>query len=240
MSKLILLGDSNLYRNVDSSRLTKKLNRPSLILHATRQQTLEAGIGSITAECEILVVSALANILCDEFGQQSPDNQQLIDSVSRYVNLVSKAPSVSTLLVPPFYRHEPRWFGEFVPRLRLLLIETSAKHKHLTVLPAFKVSQIDLLKDGVHLGSDTGVKFLEYLASCIQDVMTPSEPAAATPDQGPQPPDTISDVMKLIRSEVLPALKDGTVASAKVYFYFDRSLFFATLNRSDMPTETNL
>lgn len=212
MSKLILVGDSNLYRNIDAARLSKKLNRPSLILHATRQQTLEVGINSVTSDCEVLVVSALANLLCDEYGQQSPDNQQLISSVTKYVDQVSKAPSVSTLLVPPFYRHEPKWFGEFVPRLRLLLVESAANYKHVTVLPTFKVCALDLLKDGVHLGSDSGKRFFDYVASCILDIPSPdaqTDPPAAAPE-------TISDVMKLIRNEVLPALKDGTVANTKV------------------------
>lgn len=221
MSRLILVGDSNLYRNITVTKLSKKINQPSLILHATRQQTLEVSLASVTPECEILLVSSLSNILCDEFGQQPPDDQKLIASVTKHLDLVASAPSASTLIVPPFYRHEPKWFGELIPKLRLLLLDASSVHKHVTILPTFQVNQLDLLKDGVHLGSDTGIKFFDYIASCLLDVTSLSGPADRSSER-PANPETIEDVTKLIRTEVLPLLADSSLTKQKVTLFHNR------------------
>lgn len=222
MSRLLIIGDSNIYRNMTASVLSKKLNRPSNILHATRQQTLEVAVQSVTPECEVLIVSALANLLCDEFGQQAPDEAQLSSSVTKYVDLISTAPAVRTLLLPPFFRLEPTWFGPNLPKMRLFMAKSSLRYKHVTVMPEFNVSQLDLLKDGVHLGSDTGAKLLSYIVSCVLDLQeVPTTVATANPahtdDQSA--PESISDVMKLLRKEVLPLLSDVPSNKKKVNFY---------------------
>lgn len=231
MSRLILVGDSNLYRNITVSKLSKKINQSPLILHATRQQTLEVSLASVTPECEILLVSSLANILCDEFGQDPPSDKSLIASVTKFVDLVSSAPSAITLVAPPIFRSVPKWFGEYTPKLRLALVDAAAKYKHVTILPSFTVCQIDLLQDGVHLGTDTGAKFLDYVASCIQDVS--SIQSHSEKEKTPPPiTETIEDVTKLIRTEVLPLLADSSKTTQKVSMLNENSLAFMSIIRS--------
>lgn len=226
MSRLLIIGDSNIYRNVNPSVLAKKVNRPASVLHATRQQTLEVAVKSVTAECELLFVSALSNILCDEYGQEVPDDRKLSTSIQSYVDLIATAPSASTLLLAPFLRSEPTWFASRVPKMRTLLVKHASKHKHVTVLPEFKVIQLDLLKDGVHLGADSGSKLLAFVASCILDLqnMEPqqSEQPVSEEQEGPE---TISDVMKLLRKEVLPLLGDVPANKTKVTVLMSCVLF---------------
>lgn len=221
MSRLIIIGDSNIYRNITAINLTKRVNRPSNILHATRLSTLEVAIKAVTPECELLVVSALSNILCDEYGQVAPSEEQLTAFMDKHVDFVSSAPSVSTLILPPFHRQEPTWFGPLVPKLRLLLVKSALRHKHVTILPEFKVMQLDLIKDGVHLGSDTGARLFNFLVSCILDLQNPEQSTSsqARTTSNEAAPESISDVMQLIRNEVLPLLGDVPTNKDKVPSY---------------------
>lgn len=55
MSRLILLGDTNLYRNITAHRISNRANMPTILTQATRRQTYELALKSIDESWEMLV-----------------------------------------------------------------------------------------------------------------------------------------------------------------------------------------
>lgn len=225
MSRIILIGDSNVYRNISADKLARRLNRSITVHKATKQQTLEVGLRALNVEHQLLLVSALPNIICDEFGFEVPTEAQLINSITGYVDLIASSTTSTTLLVPPIFRSTPPWFGSQLPVMQKHLMELSKRYTHLYFLPEFKITGVDLIADGVHLNTAAGEALFNYVVNCIQDSITssttPNDPAktlatSSTLSAQSTGKETIGDVLSYLKNNVTPQLEDISGIKTKV------------------------
>lgn len=208
MNRISIIGDSNVYRNINPQRISKRLGKTVSITQATKRASLEIALKETGQEVDTLLVSALPNIICDAFTV-APSEPNLIIEIETYLNLLATNSTVSRiLLVPPFFRSIPPWFGEQLPLMLRQLSALSKQNEKFTVLPEFKVSGVDLIQDGVHLSKESGNRFYEYLASTLLDLLQSTE--------SPSDSVTSADVMALIKSSVLPKLDILPTVQTKV------------------------
>lgn len=212
MSRLILLGDSNIYRNITADRISKRVNMSTSIIQATRQQSFELGLKSVGEPCEILIVSTLPNLACDAFGMSAPKEEEVKTLIHNYATQISGIKVKTIALVPPLFRIVPKWYGEVYQfMLRQMKMEVEA-HENLQLLPEFTVSGVNLLADGVHLNVSMGQKFYDYLVNCILDLQKPPSTQEATA----KPTETVAEILSILKEQVLPELKENTTTKAKL------------------------
>lgn len=228
MEKICILGDSNIYRNMNVEKIRRRLNSSCSILEAARLHTFELHLSQLQkSPCEILLVSALSNIVQDAGTGMDPIGEEfskkLVDSVKNYViSITHHLPSaVRVLFVPPLYRSSPIWFQDYFSLINSTL-ETEARSKSTyTLLPSFRVDSSDLLPDGVHLTVNAGVRFYEYVVSCILDVLpaTVSLTQTGTSAVSAGDPDehaTSGDVMRFLKQSVVPRFAEISGLSDRV------------------------
>lgn len=179
MGRLIFLGVSNVYRNVTPDRLAKRVGHSVSLINATKRQTFEIGIKEVAKHPgETLIVSCLANLLCDEAAIVSPIDlvPKLQSTLDQCVGLLMKSLQNSgrILLVPLFIRTTPSWFPDHIQMLNTRLETLVKSDPKFVLLPEFKIKVSDLLSDGVHLSPDVGVKFNDYVVSCYLDLLPPA------------------------------------------------------------------
>lgn len=216
MVHVTLIGDSNVYRNITAKAFSTKIGHPVTILQATRLQSLEISMKEVKNDTDFLVVSALSNLLCESFGANKPTDHQLKTEIEAYLNLLSTAQSRRILLVPPFLRTSPAWFGELLGEMLRNLTAMTKDNPVMLLLPEFVVKTDQLISDGVHLSPATGALFLDYLANCTIDA---SKATTASP---PQLSDS-TEIISILKGSVLPKLDELTTTQKKV-IHFNRSL----------------
>lgn len=217
MSRLIIAGDSNVYRNLSASRAAEKTSCRTAIHKITRKQTFELLIKELRPEPGTMLVSVISNIICDLLGPNPPTDDSLNAAVVRFVDLmipIQKLP-LRVLIVPPIPRKVPSWFNERIPKMTTFLEQSLQGISSFCLAPPFAPDALVLLDDGVHLDEYTGARFAEYLISLIQDFNQIAETAAPQPKPSDKEA-TSSDVMALIKESVLPRLDTLPLVQTKV------------------------
>lgn len=232
MSRILLIGDSNVYRNVTVDRFSSKVNNSSItIINATKQQTFDLGLKEFyKGEHDVLLVSALANLLSDSANTVSPVDIKSTVSATTLSYLKSIQGSTRSdqrvLLVPLFLRSSPTWFKDHIQSVNSQLSELTQIIPNICLLPEFKVKVTDLLSDGVHLQPEAGMRFFDYLVSCCLDVQTfednisRSQPTDSGRiinhlfDKNKEP--TIADVLDVLTTSVIPRLDENTSTKSKI------------------------
>lgn len=217
MNRLTIIGDSNIYRNVSAQRLAERVGKSVTIHKAARRQTFDLGLERLEKDDDVVMVSALSNLLCDTFGTKQPTEEQLSDEVKRHIEqLATSTYPKLILIVPPFYRRTPTWFTEIIQTTLRQLSIAIKKDSRFTILPEFKVKDSDLLDDGVHLDSTSGQLFYEYIVSCTLDVFPLASKSTATTPPTPSADATSAEVLNLLKTSVLPKLDELTNTQSKV------------------------
>lgn len=228
MSRLVVVGDSNLYRNATAKSLSLKINRPVTLCQATKLQTLQICMKELAKKpCDTLLVSAISNILCDEVDSSTPEklSSTAKKAVSTFMNaILGESTSIKQILiVPPIYRSVPKWFVETRSIVLKQLEHECTTSKKALMLPEFIANETDLLPDGVHLHPDAGARFLSYLQNCLLDAQGDSDefydaPAldeygvGETPDKEP----TNRDIMNLIKDNIIPKVNEIPSISKRI------------------------
>lgn len=228
MQRLVLIGDSNIVRNVTPDRLAKRISAHVTLFKATKSQTFEAGLLEANKNGgDVLIVSALANILCDASAEVTLTElpRVITEVTTTYVSLVSKNSTAFkiVLLIPPLSRTTPAWFSDGLKNVNPLLSALSKSMPNLRLLPEFKVQVTDLLSDGVHLHQEAGQRFFEYISSCYLDTvqsLVVNDPVASAPIgnsmvTGASSP-TIEDIWKLLQTSVVPQLSGLSTIEKKI------------------------
>lgn len=222
MSRLVLVSDSNVYRNVNANVFSSRIHSSVLIVNAARQHTLELGLIEVTKlKYDFLIVSALSNIICDAVGvpkdDDSPTTKALIGkTVSNHFCLVIQhaSPSSKILFVPPFFRTVPLWYSHYLNSINKFVHDEALKHKNVVLLPEFKVCSLDVSSDSVHLTPKAAEHFVDYLCSCILDFQPALETVTVShSSEFTSPPSVGSssdDVLNYLWSWVTPRLDDLT------------------------------
>lgn len=251
MSKLIIIGDSNVYRHVRSGVFSAKVKMPVTLLQCTREQTLTSALDVVQREQPSMVLlSILSNFVSDVCGTDFPESYD--DMLERVLSLLTCLSDVRLLLVPPLLRYKPDWYRDQFSALVLGLQEKVKSYSQVLLLPEFKLNEHDLESDQVHLSQQTGARFFEYLASAVLDVAPElsiiCEVKASSPATTPAPSVySTDDVMRLLQDKVLPSIASGSRAEEKVdklsKFVLSRSghddLMFARI-REELDFKTNL
>lgn len=219
MNRIMILGDSNIYRNVTADGFSTRISTPTTILNTARLATLETRLKELSEDDHsIVVISSLDNILSDYGrGIETDDLEDVIGkAVNDYVDLVSKSTELKerVLLCPPLYRSDPVWFADLLlyAKERLSLCCTFIPNR--TVIPEFRVSGIDLEKDGVHLIPEVGLKYIEHLASCLKDILCVSQSSKMAHGSTSHPifstgsEPTNADIMSCLQNVVMPRLNE--------------------------------
>lgn len=221
MSRLTLIGDSNVYRNVTVQKLAQRLGRPVTLHKATRKQTFELSLSRLSESDDVVIVSALSNLLCDAFLSKEPTDQELEQEVTSHLRALSSVPFPRhILLIPPFFRDTPDWFGGKLPLTLRKLTAAKDIDKRILVLPEFKVSGNDLIDDGVHLEPQSGIRFYDYLVNCAMDIFDQPSTSSSTPTQAPVP-EAGSDVIAFLKDNVLPKLDILPGVQSKVIYFIN-------------------
>lgn len=215
MQRIAIIGDSNVYRNTTSERLSNSLKFPVTLIKSTQMMTLEIGVRE-AATHDLVLVSALGNIISDAGRGVEVDKipDCITATVKSYVKaLVGPLSKTKILLLQPTFRADPHWFGTHLPLLKSTLCIETSQYSNITMLPDFSITGVDLLSDGVHYLPEKGVCFVMHLISCLQDVVNMSVPSSLQPSTSsmifaPSKSSTIEDVMILLHTSVLPRLDD--------------------------------
>lgn len=231
MSKILLIGDSNVYRNVTPDRLASKVGQVVSLIQATRQVSLDIGLKEATKHYyETVIISAVANLICDASVGVSPEElaSTIDQTISSYVSGIavktSKVPNV--LLLCPLLRSSPPWFAGYRDRYRQNMTELIKPYSNMTLLPDFPVNMdVDLVTDGVHLTPEAGARFFDFLVECLLDVRcvttTSGEPATneaqklAAMIRG-ESSSSSGDVLDFLRSTIVPKLDDISGMKTKI------------------------
>jgi hypothetical protein len=206
MSQLYIIGNSNLYCNATAEGLARCLNMSVTVHQATRFQSLDLRLVEASKKKPgMMLVSSLSNLLANVMTDAPVAEEVILKVIDDYVSVIA----------PPLLRTEPSSFASYLPFCVRQLHLLSAKYHNLTILPEFKFNDIDLLPDKVHLTSDAGSRFLEYLINCIKDV----EPEVASKTYEIEHPKSVTatyttyttnDVMQLLQGSVLLRLDEIT------------------------------
>lgn len=235
MSRILLIGDSNVYRNVNSEVLATKTSRPVTLIQATRSTSLDIGLREVTKnQFDVVLILALANILSDAgvnvANEKLPSTleQATIGCIKTIGEKASKAKDV--LLLPPFARTSPKWYMDHLLLVKSVLLREVEKHANMTVLPDFPMTLEDLLGDEVHLSPSAGTRLFDHITACILDVQgvstssTTGQPIINQLESmlrtSSQP--TNSDILDVLTKTVVPQLQEisGVRDKASAFFFF--------------------
>lgn len=238
MSRLFILGDSNVYRNCPQERLSGKIGRPVTLLNTTRLHTLELGLKEpAKSESDTLFVCVLANILRDHtIGKDVKDLKEVINcTIADVLKLVSEScSSFSRVLInTPLLRYEPSWYLDYYVYIQECLRDQVELYPKFALLPLFRITKDDLEVDGIHLNVLAGGKYFNHIVSCILDLSSgddselflspsPEVPASSSIFSSNREP-TSADVLAFLQSNVVPKLvelngvKDKVVALERRY-----------------------
>lgn len=119
MLRATMLVDSNVYRHTTADRMSSKSGCPLTMINVTKMATLEIGLETARKdESGLVLLSVFSNLISDagklvkEAELESCVTNTIRDLV---VLLTSKLVSKKRVLVlVPFYRDEPKWFGAFL------------------------------------------------------------------------------------------------------------------------------
>lgn len=238
MNRLTIIGDSNVYRNVTVQKLAQRLGKAVTLHKATRKQTFELSLSRLSESDEILVVSALSNLLCDAFVSKEPTDPELEAEVTSHLKALSSVPFPKhILIIPPFFREVPTWFGGKIPLTLRKLAAAPTIDKRIIILPEFKVNGTDLIDDGVHLEPQSGVRFYDYLVNCAMDIFDqPSSSSTDLSSPSTVVPEAGGDVISFLKTHVLPKIDVLPGVQTKVMIFW---LFIYTSNYCDTKVESS-
>lgn len=221
MDRLVIIGDSNVYRNVTAERLKRRIGRDVVIVRATKAQSLELGLKEVSKmSCSTLIVSALPNLISDSAAQVSPADLPAVvaETTTRYLSGIAEYTKNvrRVLLVPPLIRTTPAWFVDHLKSINTLLQAHVRTYKNMQLLPEFKVQVTDLLSDGVHLHAESGSRYFDYFVNCCLDLLEIAdtdelEMDISQPDSGALTSSalpTTQDIMNLLNTTVVPRLDE--------------------------------
>lgn len=223
MSRLLMLADSNIYRNVTVDALKKHIDADVQIYKTTRLNSFELGLKEVS-NCDILLVAALPNLICDAAATVNLTdlNATVTETTTTYINQIARnsVNAKRVLIVPPLSRSTPPWYNDHHRNVCTIVSDLSRTYSNMQVLPEFKVAVTDLLSDGVHLHPEAGRRYFDYFVSCLKDVSVLDSGSSHDDDTGPKIPDveepTLKDVWELLRSTVRPRLEDVTTLGKKL------------------------
>lgn len=186
MNHVLVIGDSNVYRNCTMDRLSRRLNCSVKLMEAPRLHSLEVALKEVKrVSYNFVLISCLPNLLCDFVNDIDPStknfDQKLKECITDYVHLIQSNcdSKQSVLYVPALYLSLPVWFPEFFVFINRVLKDHVTVYPCSKVLPLFRVDDLSLMPDGEHLDLTTGAKFFDYLVSCLLD-MVPILPEASS------------------------------------------------------------
>jgi hypothetical protein len=180
----LLYGSSNVYRHYKSG-LEQGLfgTHPLQLVQCTKKTMFDAHVSSLTS-LDLMVTSVLENFIVDACDGV-PDtevphfaNQQITAHIESIVAASLAFPLANFIVVPPFYRSAPGWFGPHLPGMltHLTAEVTRVQSAHLACVTPFIVLPTMLDKDGVHLTVPAGDQFLRHLDAEISGLLTPVIP----------------------------------------------------------------
>lgn len=177
MSKLFVLGDSNVYHNILAERLSSKVGMPVTLLNTTCLHTLELGLKEASGSgCDLLLVSCLENIIHDSSIGKAEEllKDCILSTIADYVKLISLGSSVFSkiLVMSPILRKDPKWFPDYLSMIREALSIHVEMYPCIHLLPNFHVIDDDLEPGYVHLNTSAGAHYFEHISSCISDVIS--------------------------------------------------------------------
>ncbi len=177
----LLFGSSNVYRHFKRGVHNGLFLAPSLqLVKCTKKAVFDAHVVSMTS-LDLLVSSVLANFIVDAC-EGVPDNeaalfanQQVTAHVQSLLELSVRFPSANFIIVPPFYRSTPAWFGSHLPGVLSHLTSevTKLSSSRIAVISPFVVVPSLLEADGIHLHAAGGDQLLRHIDAQIRGLLVP-------------------------------------------------------------------
>lgn len=187
-----LYGSSNVYRHYKSS-LEKGLfgAQPLKLVQCTKKTVLDAHVSSLPS-LDLMVTSVLGNFIVDAC-EGVPDaevphfaNQQITAHVEAIQAASLTFPEANFIVVPPFYRSVPSWFGPHLPGMLTHLTAEIARTQsaHIACIQPFVVLPSMLEQDGIHLTVAAGDQFLRYIDAGLAGLFVPVGPPEGAQEAG--------------------------------------------------------
>ena len=140
----------------------------------------------------IIVTSVLSNFLCKACTASDPAhlvevaNAELSSHVALLVAHLRTNPQTRVVVVPPLPRLDPTWFNSYLPCFTSFLIGEVGKYTGMQIrtLAPFVALPTSFESDGVHLTSEVGESFIEYVLSGVDQIFPASMAGAATSSSG--------------------------------------------------------
>lgn len=245
MSKLLFIGDSNVFQNVRPAILSEKIGLPVTVIQCTKEFGFTTQIPLMqTDRPRYIVLSVLSNFFCDLGEEIFEEGVEAL--LQRFTTVINYLNDSTVLVLPPILRYSPTWYRDRYPAMLLGLQEAIAgTGPHVLLAPEFRVVEGDLESDGVHMTRPTGTRFLDHIVSVIHDVLksnpltpgvlmkssvettassaiVPAIPSTSTGVASPQttPSATTDDIMRYLTNSVMPQIRVGAQASAEVRYIY--------------------
>jgi hypothetical protein len=167
----VLYGSSNVYRNYKRAiEAGKFAGRDLQLVSCTKKTVFDAHLAALPSAV-LVVSSVLENFITDVCAGVSEDevqlfaHQQITAHVESLNGLVARCETVNVIIVPPFFRSVPSWFGSYLPDFVAFLTSEVGRinSNRLVTCSPFIAHPALLEPDGVHLNAAGGDRFMAYL-----------------------------------------------------------------------------
>lgn len=174
-----LYGSSNVYRNFKRACEAGRFSGRDLqLVSCTKKTVLDAHLTALTS-ASLVVTSVLENFITDVCIGVADDevqlfaHQQITAHVETLSDLTSRFPDVAIIIVPPFFRSTPPWFGSYLPDFLGFLTSEVARisSRRMTICAPFIVYPSLLEADGVHLTPSGGDLLMMHLETALNSLI---------------------------------------------------------------------
>jgi len=152
----------------------------------------------------------LSNFLCDACSVVDPS--RLIDAANSELSLhvntlrtfLQTRPQIRCVIVPPLPRQFPEWFNSYLPCFNTYLLNEVSKNNNgqIQLLAPYVAMPGSFESDGVHLNSESGLSFIQYMINGLDQLL---------PEENPTIRDGASVIESSSISSRLPAI--GTASA---------------------------
>jgi len=201
-----LYGSSNVYRHYNRALEAGRFADHALqLVSCTRKAVFDAHLASLPS-AGLVVASVLENFITDVCAGVAADevqlfaHQQITAHVESLLDLVTRFDAVTVIIVPPFFRSVPDWFGSYLPDfISFLTAEVGRVNSiRLVTCSPFIAFPALLEADGVHLTSAGGDRFMSYLQSALTSLLQGADAAMDIEDEATTTSSQLSQILSVV------------------------------------------
>ena len=155
-----------------------RYGRSYQVISCTKRAVFDSSLPSLSG-VSILVTSVLSNFLQD--ACEAVDSSRLMEAANSEISLhvaslvtyLKSHPRTRAVIVPPLPRLSPMWFNAYLPCFTTYLVSEVSKNSQgqIQVLAPFVALPSSFESDGVHLNSEAGVCFIQYVLNGVDQLL---------------------------------------------------------------------